>query len=284
MALSFFNRRKREGEESEMTFIEHLEELRWHIVRSVAAILICAIAIFIYIDWIFDNIITGPIHSDFISYRMLCNLSHSLHLGDALCMPPIKVKLLGNTVSGPFMSAVQIGFVGGFIAAFPYIFIEFWRFIKPALSPKEMKYSRNAIFWVSFFFFLGGAFGYFILGPFTFNFLSNFNLGTRDTYVYMPSLADYIDNLVNLILGCGIAFELPVIAFVLTKIGLITPRFLVTYRKYAYGSILIIAAIITPSPDWTSQMIVFVPLVMLYEFSVLVAKRVYKRDQAELNS
>jgi sec-independent protein translocase protein TatC len=284
MALSFFNRRKREGEESEMTFIEHLEELRWHIVRSVAAILICAIAIFIYIDWIFDNIITGPIHSDFISYRMLCNLSHSLHLGDALCMPPIKVKLLGNTVSGPFMSAVQIGFVGGFIAAFPYIFFEFWRFIKPALSPKEMKYSRNAIFWVSFFFFLGGAFGYFILGPFTFNFLSNFNLGTRDTYVYMPSLADYIDNLVNLILGCGIAFELPVIAFVLTKIGLITPRFLVTYRKYAYVSILIIAAIITPSPDWTSQMIVFVPLVMLYEFSVLVAKRVYKRDQAELNS
>jgi sec-independent protein translocase protein TatC len=215
---------------------------------------------------------------------MLCNLSHSLHLGDALCMPPIKVKLLGNTVSGPFMSAVQIGFVGGFIAAFPYIFFEFWRFIKPALSPKEMKYSRNAIFWVSFFFFLGGAFGYFILGPFTFNFLSNFNLGTRDSYVYMPSLADYIDNLVNLILGCGIAFELPVIAFVLTKIGLITPRFLVTYRKYAYVSILIIAAIITPSPDWTSQMIVFVPLVMLYEFSVLVAKRVYKRDQAELNS
>jgi sec-independent protein translocase protein TatC len=286
MALSLFNRRKRIGEdgESEMTFIEHLEELRWHIVRSVIAILVCAIAIFIYIDWIFDYVITGPIHSDFVSYRLLCNLSHSLHLGDALCMPPIKVKLLGNTVSGPFMSAVQIGFVGGFIGAFPYIFFEFWRFIKPALSPKELKYSRNAIFWVSFFFFLGGAFGYFILGPFTFNFLSNFKLGTLGTYEYMPSLSDYIDNLVNLILGCGIAFELPVIAFVLTKIGLITPRFLVTYRKYAYVSILIIAAIITPSPDWTSQMIVFVPLVMLYEFSVLVAKRVYKRDQAELNS
>jgi sec-independent protein translocase protein TatC len=284
MALSFLNKRRREGSETEMTFIEHLEELRWHIVRSVLAILICAILIFIYIDWIFDNVITGPIRSDFVSYRMLCNLSHWLHLGDALCMPPIKVKLLGNTVSGPFMSAIQIGIVGGFVGAFPYIFYELWRFIKPALSPKELKYSRNAILWVSFFFFLGAAFGYFILGPFTFNFLANFNLGTAGTYEYMPSLADYVDNLVNLILGCGIAFELPVIAFVLTKIGLITPRFLITYRKYAYVSILIIAAIITPSPDWTSQMIVFFPLVGLYEFSVLVAKRVYKKDQAEFNS
>lgn len=267
-----------------MTFIEHLEELRWHIVRSVIAILVCATAIFIYIDWVFDVIITGPIRSDFVSYRMLCDMSHSLGMGDALCMPPIKVKLLGNTVSGPFMSAIQIGLVGGFVAAFPYIFFEFWRFIKPALSPKELKYSRNAIFWVSFFFFLGGSFGYFILGPFTFNFLANFNLGTAGTYEYMPSLADYVDNLVNLILGCGIAFELPVVAYVLTKIGLITPRFLKTYRKYAYVSILVIAAVITPSPDWTSQMIVFIPLVLLYELSVLISKRVYKRDQAEFNS
>lgn len=267
-----------------MTFIEHLEELRWHIVRSVTAILVCAISIFIFRDWVFDNIITGPLHSDFISYRTLCNLSHALGLGDTLCMPPIKVKLLGNTVAGPFMSAIQISIIGGFIAAFPYIFFEVWRFIKPALSPKELKYSRNAIFWVSIFFFTGAAFGYFLLGPFTFNFLANFNLGTAGTYEYMPSLSDYIDNLVNLILGCGIAFELPVISYVLTKIGLITPRFLTTYRKYAYVSILIIAAIITPSPDWTSQMIVFIPLVLLYEFSVLICKRVYKKDMAEFNS
>jgi sec-independent protein translocase protein TatC len=285
MALSFLNRRKREGSETEMSFIEHLEELRWHIVRSVIAILVCAVAIFLYLDWIFDTVIMGPIRNDFVSYRMLCNLSHALGLGDNLCLPPIKAyKLLGNTVSGPFMSAIQIGIVGGFIGAFPYIFWEFWRFIKPALSPKERKYSRNAIFWVSFFFFLGAAFGYFILGPFTFNFLANFTLGKAGYYEYMPSLADYIDNLVNLILGCGIAFELPVLAYVLTKIGLITPRFLITYRKYAYVSILIIAAIITPSPDWTSQLIVFIPLLLLYEFSVLVAKRVYKRDQEEFNS
>lgn len=264
-----------------MTFIDHLEELRWHIMRAVLAIFIAGIVIFINIDWVFDVIVMGPVRNNFVSYRALCNLSHSLHIGNALCMPPIPegYKLLGNTVSGPFMSAIQIGIIGGFIAAFPYIFWEFWLFVKPALSPKELKYSSNAIFWVSFFFFLGGAFGYFVLGPFTFNFLANFTLGKAGLYEYKPALGDYIDNLVNIVLGCGIAFELPVLSYVLTKIGLITPQFLSAYRKYAYVAILMIAAIITPSPDWTSQMIVFLPLIFLYELSVIVSKRIFKKQE-----
>jgi sec-independent protein translocase protein TatC len=283
MAIPFLDRRR--SNENEMTFIDHLEELRWHIVRSVIAILAAAILIFINIDWVFDNIVMGPIRNDFVSYRYLCLFSHALHIGDALCMPPIPegYKLLGNTVSGPFMSAVQIGIIGGFIGAFPYIFYEFWRFVKPALSPKELKYSSNAIFWVSFFFFLGGAFGYFVLGPFTFNFLANFTLGKAGYYDYKPALGDYIDNLVNIILGCGLAFEMPILSYVLTRIGLITPHFLNTYRKYAYVAILMIAAIITPSADWTSQMVVFLPLVFLYELSVIVSKRVYKKRQEEDN-
>jgi len=200
-------------------------------------------------------------------------------------MPPMPAnyKLLGNTVSSPFVSAIQIGLVGGFIFAFPYVFWEFWKFVKPALSKKELKASRNAILWVSLFFFLGGAFGYFILGPFTFNFLANFNLGTAGFYQYMPTLDDYIDNLVDIILGCGIAFELPILSHVLTKIGLITPRFLGNYRKYAYVVILVVAAVITPSPDWTSQMIVFLPLAFLYELSIIISKRAYKRMQDEDN-
>jgi sec-independent protein translocase protein TatC len=278
MALTFFDRR---GNDSEMTFVDHLEELRWHIVRSVLAIFVCAIVIFINIDWVFDIIIMGPVRNDFISYRAMCGLSHRLHLGNALCMPPIppNYKLLGNTVSGPFMSAIQIGLIGGFIAAFPFIFWEFWKFVKPALSPKELKYSRNAIFWVSLFFFTGAAFGYFVLGPFTYNFLANFTLGKQNFYEYKPALSDYIDNLVDIVIGCGIAFELPILSYVLTKIGLITPNFLTTYRKYAYVAILVVAAIITPSPDWTSQMIVFLPLCFLYELSVIVSKRVFRRDQ-----
>lgn len=268
-----------------MTFVDHLEALRGHIIRSILAILVLAIAIFMNIDWVYDAIVMGPIRNDFVSYRALCNFSHFLHLGDALCLPPMPkgYKLLGATVSGPFMAALQIGMLGGFIGAFPFIFWEFWKFVKPALSDKELKYSRNAIFWVSFLFFLGAAFGYFILSPFTFNFLANFTLGKKGYYEYMPALDDYIDNLVNIILGCGIAFEMPALSYVLTKIGLITPQFLRTYRKYAYVIILVIAAVITPSQDWTSQMLVFLPLAILYELSIRVSHRVFKKDQERID-
>ena len=264
-------------DQAEMSFIDHLEALRWHLVRALIVWLIAVILIFLKIDWIFDNIVYAPAHSDFISYRALCKISHYLHLGDALCMPPVDIPLQGNTISGPFMSAISIAMIGGLIIAFPYLFLELWKFIKPALSPKEIKYSRGSLFWVSLCFFTGAAFGYFLLAPFTFNFLANFTLGTTGAYKYMPTLDDYIDTLNNIILGCGIAFELPVLAFVLAKIGIISAQFLRTYRKYAFVIILILAAIITPSPDWTSQAIVAVPLLILFELSVIITARVDKQ-------
>ncbi|HUS00593.1 MAG TPA: twin-arginine translocase subunit TatC, partial [Chitinophagaceae bacterium] len=144
-----------------------------------------------------------------------------------------------------------------------------------------LKYAKGSIFWVSLCFFTGGAFGYFLLAPFTFNFLATFKLGTLGAQTYLPSLSDYIDTLVNIILGCGIAFELPVLAYILSKIGLITPQYLKTYRKYAYVVILILAAVITPSPDWTSQLIVGIPLVFLYEISIFISARVDKNRQLE---
>jgi sec-independent protein translocase protein TatC len=196
-------------------------------------------------------------------------------------MPPVNIPLLGNTVSGPFMSAISIAFMGGLIIAFPYLFWEVWRFIKPALSTKELKYAKGSIFFVSICFFSGALFGYYLLAPFTFNFLANFKLGTTGAYTYLPNLDDYTDTLTNIILGCGIAFELPVLAYVLAKIGLITPKFLKQYRKYAYVIILIVAAVITPSPDWTSQLIVTVPLVILYELSIGVAARVVREQALE---
>ena len=275
---SFF---KRDGldNKAEMSFIDHLEALRWHITRSVIVWLVIAIALFMKIDWIFDHIIFAPAESDFITYSGLCNLSHYLKLGDALCMPPVNIQLQGNTISGPFMSAISIAMIGGLIVAFPYLFWELWKFIKPALSPKELKYSRGSIFWVSLCFFLGAIFGYFLLAPFTFNFLANFTLGTKGAYKYMPTLDDYIDTLNDIILGCGLSFELPILAYVLAKIGLITSAFLRKYRKYAFVIILIVAAIITPSPDWTSQIIVAVPLLLLYEISVIIAARVDKENE-----
>ncbi len=259
-----------------MSFIDHLEQLRWHLVRSVIAWLIGSILTFIFIDYIFDNVILAPARSNFITYKVLCDFGHYLHLGESLCMPPIDIKLQGNTVSGPFMSAISIAMIGGLVLAFPYLFWELWRFIKPALSPKEIKYSKGSIFWVSICFFTGGAFGYFLLAPFTFNFLANFTLGTTNAYQYLPTLDDYISNINNIILGCGIAFELPILAFVLAKIGIITGTFLKKTRKYSFVIILILAAIITPSPDWTSQAIVALPLLILMEISIVLASRVEK--------
>jgi sec-independent protein translocase protein TatC len=278
--MALFNR-TRGSEKSEMTFIDHLEELRSHIIRCVLAILVMAAVIFIYRDWIFDNIIYGPLSPDFISYTALCQFSHWAHIGNALCMPAVKVDLQSNTFGGQFLSSISIALIGGVIAAFPFIFWEFWRFVKPALKEKEAKNTRFVIFWVSFFFFTGAAFGYFLLGPFTFNFLGGFQLGTKGSLITRPTLADYIDNLTNIILGCGLAFELPVLAFILTKIGLITPSYLRRTRKYAAIVILILAAFITPSPDWMSQMIVFIPLFLLYELSILVSARVSKDREKE---
>jgi len=277
MATGFFDRRSRGR--AEMSFVDHLEELRWHIIRSLLAILIFAVIIFIKIQWVFDNIIAGPINKNFISYRAFCNFSHWLGLGDKLCLPPLSISMQTTTFGGQFFGSFSIAFVGGLIAAFPYIFWEFWRFIKPALKPNELRGTQFVIFWVSFFFFLGAAFGYFVLGPFTFNFLANFQVSALNIVQTKPTINDYLDNLNNLILGCGIAFEMPVLAYALTKIGLITPAFLRRSRKYAIVIILVVAAIITPSPDWISQTIVFIPLFSLYEFGVFVSGRVYKQEQ-----
>lgn len=266
-----------------MTFIDHLEELRVHIIRSVVAILVMAIVIFIYRNWVFDNIIRGPINPNFISYRALCQFSHWAHMGEALCMPPVKVNLITNTFGGQFLGSISIALVGGIIVAFPFIFWEFWRFVKPALKEKELKNTRYVIFWVSFFFFTGAAFGYFLLGPFTFNFLAGFQLGTDQGIVTLPTFSDYIDNLTNIILGCGLAFELPVLASLLTRIGLVTPSFLRKSRKYAVVVILLVSAFITPSPDWMSQMIVFIPLWSLYELSIFVSARVHKKQEEKEN-
>lgn len=273
--------KSKEGDVAEMSFVDHLESLRWHLVRSVLVWLVAFVVVFINIDWVFDEIIYAPARSSFVTYSFLCNLGHSLHIGDALCMPAVDIPLQGNTVSGPFMSALSISMIGGLIIAFPYLFFELWRFIKPALSKKELSYSRGSIFWVSLCFFAGAAFGYYLLAPFTFNFLANFKIGKTTAYQYLPTLDDYIDTINNIILGCGIAFELPIVAYVLAKIGLINAKFLRTYRKYAFVVILILAAIITPSPDWTSQVLVAIPLLLLYEISVWIVRRVDKKKAIE---
>jgi sec-independent protein translocase protein TatC len=280
---SFFSkiRGNQKPEAEEMTFFDHIEELRWHIIRSVIVWLVAAISIFVYIDWVYDTIILAPANEKFITYSGLCRLGNWLHLGDSFCMPPVKINFQVTEVNGTFTSAITIAMIGGLIVAFPYIFWELWRFVKPALSPKERKYGTGSIFYVSLCFFTGAAFGYYLLAPFTFNFLASFTLGKSGMIQYRPAINDYIDSLTNLILGCGIAFELPVLTFVLAKLGIVTGSFLKKYFKFAFVIILVVAAIITPSPDWTSQFLVAIPLTLLYWISILLALRVEKKKKKE---
>ncbi len=281
---SFFSRikgKKEIPEQAEMSFFDHIEELRWHLVRSVVAWLVAAILIFVYIDWVYDNIILAPTSEKFFMYDALRRFGHFIGVGDAFYMPPVKISFQVNIVNGTFTSAINIAMIGGVIAAFPYIFWELWRFIMPALSEKEKRYARGSIFWVSLCFFSGVAFGYYLLAPFTFNFLASFSLGTTNSIQYIPSINDYIESLTNLLLGCGIAFELPVLSYILAKLGIITGDLLKKYFKFAFVVILVVAAVITPSPDWTSQFLVAIPLVLLYWISIMLASAVDKRRKKE---
>lgn len=276
--LDFFNKRSKD-ENAEMSFIDHLEELRWHLLRSVVAVIIGAIGVMIYANDIVDGILMAPTRADFVSSRWLCTLGHNIGIGNTLCFPPVEAKFLENQMTGQFISYFTIGFIGGFIIAFPYIFWEFWRFVKPALSEKELKKTRGVIFWVTLLFFTGVLFGYYILTPFMVNFYFNFKLSPQ--IVIMPSFSDYMENLIYTTVGIGILFQMPLLIMVLARIGIVTGKFLRKYRRHAFVVILIAAAIITPSTDPFSLTIVTIPLYTLYEASIIVASRINKRQAEE---
>jgi sec-independent protein translocase protein TatC len=278
--LDFFNKRNKDPR-AEMSFVDHLEELRWHLIRSVVAIAVCAVIVLIYSHAIVDEVLMAPTRSDFISSRWLCRLGHNIGIGDTLCFPAVDAKFLENKMTGQFVSYFTLGFIGGFILAFPYIFWEFWKFIKPALSPKELKKTRGVIFWVSLLFFTGVLFGYFILTPFMVNFYFNFRLSSQ--IVIMPSFSDYMENLIYTTVGIGILFQMPLLIMVLARIGIVTARFLKKYRRHAFVVILIAAAIITPSTDPFSLAIVTIPLYALYEAGIVIAGRITRAQEKERN-
>jgi len=279
MALSLFGWRKKNPEEkAEMSFIEHLEVLRGHLFRSVLAIAAGAIVFIIYDDFIVKKVLMGPTHADFPTYKWLCNFGHAVGLGDKMCMKEIGLKMQSTSVSGQFSMYFTLIFIGGIIVAFPYIFWEFWRFIKPALTKKELSKTRGVIFWVSLLFFSGILFGYFIIAPYTVNFFATFQLDENIENIW--TITSYIDTLVPLILGTGLAFQLPLVMFFLAKVGLMSPDFLRRNRKYAIVIILILAGIITP-PDVISQVICTIPLMLLYEISILLTAKVQKEKALE---
>jgi sec-independent protein translocase protein TatC len=277
MALSLFNRNRGE-QRSEMSFIDHLEVLRGHLFRSVVAIAIGAIVAGIYNRFIIKNILLGPTHNDFPTYGTICAIGRWLRLGNALCMQGIQLKLQSTEVAGQFSMWFSVILISGLIMAFPYVFYQFWSFIKPALTKKELSRTRGVIFWVSFLFFTGVLFGYFVVTPYAINFFFHFQLDEIVQNIW--TINSYIDMMLPLVLGSGLAFQLPLVMYFLAKIGIVTSKYLRKIRKYAIVIIFIVAGIITPGPDVVSQLAVALPLLLLYEISILLAARV-DREKAE---
>ncbi len=270
-----------EEEGQEMTFLEHLEELRWHIIRAVGSILIFAIFAFINIKWIYRNIIIAPGKPDFWTYEMLCKLS-DLTGADGLCVRELNFVLQSVGMGDQFTMSITSAIIAGLLFAFPYAFWEIWRFISPGLKLSERKAARGAVFYVTILFFSGVLFGYYIASPLAINFLANYTLDESIKNEF--NISSYISTVATLTLACGVAFQLPIVVFVLSKAGILTPSFMRTYRKHSVVVILIVAAVITPSPDIYSQILVALPLLLLYEIGITVSARVEKAKKAEEES
>ena len=269
--------KKRKNPEGEMSFLEHLEELRWHIIRSVIAIFVLMIVAFMFKNLIFDKIILAPKNPDFFTNRILCRLGEMVGL-NALCINSKPANLINIKMAGQITTHIIVALVAGLIIAFPYILYEFWKFFKPALHKNEQQVARGGVLVTSMLFFMGVLFGYFALVPLSIHFLTTYEISAD--VVNQINIRSYIGTITSICLATGLIFELPVISYFLTKVGLITPSFLIKYRRHAIFIIVIIAAIITP-PDVFSQMLVCIPLLILYEVGIVISRRVMKQKEKD---
>lgn len=258
-----------------MSFLDHLEELRWHLVRSMVAVVVLSVLAFLSKEIIFGQIILGPSRTDFWTYQALCQLSEILH-AKFLCVEELPFIIQNRQMTAQFTMHIASSVVAGVILAFPYIFWEFWRFISPGLYHNERKASRGAVFFVTFLFGLGITFGYFLLSPISINFLMNYQLDP--SILNEIDLTSYVNTVIMLVLSSGLMFQLPIVVFFLSKAGIVTPQFLRSYRKHAIVVILIISAIITP-PDIFSQVLISLPILLLYEISIQVSRFVIKKER-----
>ena len=266
-----------DDEPGEMSFLDHLEELRWHLIRSLTAIFVFAIAAFVSKGIIFGEIILGPSKPSFWTYRMLCNLSEILN-SDALCISELPFIIQSRQMTGQFSMHITSSFVIGLICAFPYAFWEIWRFVKPGLYDKERKAATGATFYVSLLFFMGVFFGYFVVTPISINFLSNYQIDPSILNEF--DIISYVSTVTTLVLACALLFQLPIVVFFATKAGLVSSSLLKTYRKHSIIVILMLSAVLTP-PDPFSQVLIAIPLGLLYQLSILIAVKLEKKERKQ---
>ena len=260
-------------EEGGMSFLDHLEALRWHLLRSVTAVLIFTVVAFIAKDFVFGVLILGPSKVDFLTYRVLCDIGNYFAI-PALCINELPFTIQSRQMTGQFSMHMTSSMVVGLIAAFPYLFYEVWRFISPGLYSKERNAARGAVFFVSFLFLSGALFGYYVLTPMSINFLANYQLDPSIANEF--DITSYVSTLSMLVLASAIMFQLPVVVYFLSMSGLVTSKMLKSYRRHSIVVILIVSAIITP-PDVISQLLIAMPILVLYEVGILIAKRLEKQ-------
>ncbi|MFD1064166.1 twin-arginine translocase subunit TatC [Winogradskyella litorisediminis] len=263
---------------NEMSFLDHLEDLRWHLIRSTIAILIGGIAAFSAKTFVFGVLIDGPKNPNFITYRVLCKISKALGFDESLCVDEMPFSVITTGMSDKFSVHIWTSITIGFIIAFPYVLYQLWKFISPGLHKNERRHSRGFIIISSLLFFLGVVFGYYVVAPLSVNFLGGYELLPTNDIQANPTINSYIALLRSVVLACGLIFELPIIIYFLTKVGLVTPEFLKKYRKHALVIVLIVSAIITP-PDIASQVIVAVPVLILYQMSIFISRIVVRNQK-----
>ena len=274
--IGMFGKKEKKGD-VEMSFIDHLEVLWWHLVRSAIAVVVLACYFFIEKDLIFDKIILAPKYANFITYRIMCRLDDLVDAGGALCVNQLNFDLINTDLSGQFTMHMWISIMSGFVASIPYILWEIWRFIKPALKEKERKNATGFVFYASALFIMGVLFGYYVVVPLSVNFLGSYQVSAA--VANMISVDSFVGTVTNITLASGIVFELPILVYFLSSLGIITPEFMRKFRRHAVVVILVVAAIITPSPDITSQMLVAMPLYVLYEISIFVSRFVVNKNK-----
>ena len=258
-----------------MSFLEHLEELRWHIVRSLISVISFAIVAFIFSRYIFDYVLLAPKGEGFITNRLLCQFADRMQAPE-LCINSNPLKLVSIEMPEQFYADIMVSLYAGLLVAFPYIIWEVWRFIMPALYENEQKHARGSVLSISAMFFLGALFGYFIIVPLTVHFLAGWSV--NESVESTIRLKSYISTIAFIPGATGIVFELPILMVFLTKVGIITPNFMIKYRKHAIIILMIVASVITP-PDIWSMLLVMVPLILLYQISIFLCKRVVKKQQ-----
>ncbi|MFV0377584.1 MAG: twin-arginine translocase subunit TatC [Mangrovibacterium sp.] len=272
-------RKKQQVQETEMSFLEHLEVLRWHLIRAFGAVFLLAILAFINKNFIFDQLIMAPKHPDFWTNRMFALLSDWLQT-DVLRINTHELNLISISMAGQFSTHIWTSIIAGLILASPYVIWEFWRFIKPALYESERKHSTGAVFTMTGLFIAGVLFGYYLIVPLSIDFLGAYSISSEVTN--QINVLSYIGTVTTVTLATGVVFELPVFVYFLSRVGILTPAFMRKYRRHAYVILLIVSAIITP-PDVFSQILVCVPLVILFEVGIVISQRVQKKADAAID-